>query len=610
MLTIFLDRAFSEISDTLGLQRISLLTYLFIAFGFNLVLTLISAIFKLKGKGGYVFNNKEGIKRISALMIVLSITLLLVGIITSSWTFRYSFILIIAMLSIPITAYIMLINDEGPPRPVHKNLLLVFTVIIPFAFTAKLIANGIDEGEVTSDMINIYLNGYFRWSIHGNHYDLAPLDAILKVMLTYVTNSSIYDPVLGMIMYSSYGLASLLIAYTLAERILRKPIWAMAIVLLVMTSYPYSPLVGLGQYSTIFSQLLAFLALFMVVRSLLGYNSFGLGSYITTLLLILTSILLHPSALTIPLYLALILTLLAYRRGLERHQYLLHLILFASIVYILKALYTAFATGFIGYFNTLVEFVMRAFSEEAVILTTRNPGYSALPRLCLTGFALLPGFIGGLAITSLHRLLKGYKRHIDLVEALFMITVMFYATMSLASLLTGLGGISQSRVLFNGAQPFMELVLIVYLSNLFYRTKRPLLLIPLLIASMFSLLTPNAMPLNYTIPTAMKGATVNDHVISYAVMGLVDAEFHVRLYESCGGLGRIVNVQERGDVGYGIGATMSIVRYLIAPRVVAAKSYWDPCIIAIHSMPKNIENYVVQKIFDAWVYGLHLFMRK
>jgi hypothetical protein len=43
-----------------------------------------------------------------------------------------------------------------------------------FTFVAKYIVNGIEEHEVTSDVINVYLNGYFRWSIHGSHYDLVP----------------------------------------------------------------------------------------------------------------------------------------------------------------------------------------------------------------------------------------------------------------------------------------------------------------------------------------------------------------------------------------------------------------------------------------------------
>uniref|UniRef100_A0A7J3Z809 Uncharacterized protein n=1 Tax=Ignisphaera aggregans TaxID=334771 RepID=A0A7J3Z809_9CREN len=192
---------------------------------------------------------------------------------------------------------------------------------------------------------------------------------------------------------------------------------AAAIILLVMTSYPYSPLVGLGQSPATLSQLLAFVALTIVVKSLLGYSSFSVRDLIVALIFIIHSILLHPSALTIPLYLALIVLLLAYRGELDRHQYLLHIILASAMIYVCKALYTAFTTGFIGYLNTIVEFVRRVFSEEAIELTTRNVGYGALPRLCLTGFALLLGFIGGVATALVFNFFK--KKGASLVEGLF-----------------------------------------------------------------------------------------------------------------------------------------------------------------------------------------------
>jgi hypothetical protein len=37
-------------------------------------------------------------------------------------------------------------------------------------------------------VINLYLDGYFRWSTHGSYYDLALLDAVPKVMLSYIAN--------------------------------------------------------------------------------------------------------------------------------------------------------------------------------------------------------------------------------------------------------------------------------------------------------------------------------------------------------------------------------------------------------------------------------------
>jgi len=156
-------------------------------------------------------------------IIFLNIALILSGVISSAWRFHYSLTLIIAILLIPVTAYLMLLTCKTIPNSLHAKLTTLFIAIVPFVFTTKYIANGVEEHEVTSDMVNIYLNGYFRWSIHGSHYDLAPLDAILKVMLTYITGSSIYDPILGAVMYGLFGLAPLLTVYILARKISGRP---------------------------------------------------------------------------------------------------------------------------------------------------------------------------------------------------------------------------------------------------------------------------------------------------------------------------------------------------------------------------------------------------
>ena len=195
-----------------------------------------------------------------------------------------------------------------------------------------------------------------------------------------------------------------------------------------------------------------------------------------------------------------------------------------------------------------------------------------------------------------------------LIEQLFLVTSIFYATFAVVALLTGIGGVSQSRLLFNGAQPYMELILAIYLAMFLGKTKKYLVLIPLLLASISAIATPNGLPFNYAIPMA-RPATINDHIISYTLMGLIDKDYYVSLYNSRGELGRIVSVQERGECYYNLGSTMSVVYYFIAPRVISAKSYWDPCIRAIGKVPEDTKGYIINKLFDAWIYGFYLYVK-
>jgi len=74
------------------------------------------------------------------------------------------------------------------------------------------------------------------------------------------------------------------------------------------------------------------------------------------------------------------------------------------------------------------------------------------------------------------------KRQLSIVEQLFIMTLVFYSIFVLASALTGLGGVSQSRIVTTGAQPYMELALILYLAVLVSRQNKSRILIPLAIS--------------------------------------------------------------------------------------------------------------------------------
>jgi len=598
---LFIDELLRGVNDWLGLQKLSLLTYLLLVFTFNLTITLIFLALSIKSRNASFRVPAPAI----VALIFLNALLLVAGVITSAWTFHFSALLIAAIVLAPVVAYLALFTDGAPSR--LSGGLLMLAALVLFIFAARHIVNGIAEHETTSDMINIHLNGYFRWSIHGSHYDLAPLDAILKVMLSYITRDTIFSPILASAMYTCYGLAAFLLVYVLAKAIIGISSYALTITLLTMLSYPYSPIIGLSVPPSPHAHLLAVAALTFVMRPLLEHKTFRFSDYFATIPLILAPILMHPSSLGLVLYLALLTLWLAYRKSLTKCNYVLLIFVFSFMVYFAKVMYSAFATGFANYMQVLWDYIVNAFRErEITVFSTRNLGYSELPRLCLTGFATLLGYLAGLALPILVTILK--KRQLSIVEQLFMVTLVFYGAFALASVLTGLGGVSQSRAAMNGAQPYIELVLIIYLAMLMYKQNKSSILIPLTLSVLATLITPNAISQNYTIPIA-KPATLNDHIIAYKFSDLIDKSYYINLYTTCGNIGRIIASQERRDVCYGLGSTMASVYYFIAPRIVLAKSYWDPCIGAIYAEPKNTASYIINRVFDAWLYGFYIYVK-
>ena len=609
-INLFMDELLREVNDWLGLQKLSLLTYLILVFMVNLTLTLIFLAISIKIRNASNPKSKDSARafRVPAPAIIalisLNALLLVAGVITSAWTFHFSALLIAAIVLAPVVAYLALFTGGTPPR-LSRGLLMLAALVL-FIFAARHVVNGVEEGETTSDMINIYLNGYFRWSIHSSHYDLAPLDAMLKVMLSYVTRDTIFSPILASAMYTCYGLAAFLLVYALAKAVSGISSYALTITLLSMLSYPYSPIIGLSVPPNPHAHLLAVAALTFAMRPLLEHRTFRFSDYFAAIPLILASILMHPSSLGLVLYLALLTLWLAYRKSLTKCSYVLFIFVFSFTVYFAKVMYSAFVTGFANYMQVLWDYIMNAFRErEITVFSTRNLGYSGVPRLCLTGFAALLGYLAGLALPILVTILK---KRLSIVGQLFMVTLVFYGAFALASVLTGLGGVSQSRIVVSGAQPYMELALIIYLAMLMYKQNIPSILIPLTLSVLATLITPNAISQNYTIPME-KPATLNDHIIAYKFSDLIDKSYYINLYTTCGDLGRIVASQERGNVSYGLGSTMASVYHFIAPGIVSAKSYWDPCIMAIYSKPRDTTSYIVNKVFDAWLYGFYIYIR-
>jgi len=606
-MTPFLDQILNAVSNMLHIQKLSVLTYLILVFTALFVFTTyLSALTSPRRNR----KTRLSFNPLTCFIVLTNTILLLAGISTSIGLFHYSLPALLSILMIPLTFYSLASIETDWNN--HKGLrlsALVLAVLVIFLFGSKYLVNGVEEHETTSDMINILINGYFRWSIHGSHYDLAPLDAILKVVLSYITGDTIFSPILASMMYMCYGLSAFILVYMLTKIVAGSFNYALAIALLAMLSYPYSPIIGLSTPPSPQAHLLAVAALTFIVRSLLGYRTFTFRDYLVVIPLILASLLMHPSTLGLVLYLVLITLWLAYRKSLTKHSYVLSILIFSLIIYFAKVMYTAFATGFVNYTQLLWDYVVNAFRErEIIMITTKNLGYSVLPRLCLTSFATLLGYLAGLALPILVKILR--RKQLSIVEQLFIVTLVFYGAFVLIALSTGLGGVSQSRIVITGPQPYMELALTLYLAMLVLRQKKSLILIPLSISVLATLITPDAMPLNYTIPMAAKAATFNDHVIGYSFTGLIDKHYFVQLYNTCGDVARIVASQERGDVSYGLASTTSTVYYFIAPGTVHAKSYWDPCIIAICVEPKDATGYIVNRVFDAWVYGFYIYARR
>jgi len=590
---------FDEVFRPLGLFEFTVTEYLLLVFTLFFGLSLL--VFRRKAPTSSAGTGKWML--ISGLLILFSIFLVLLGLASSYGLYHYSLPLILGVFLSYIAFFLVLSSNIQISK--YGKLLLPLIVLLVVFFGSRPLINGVEEQETTSDTINIYMNGFFRWSIHGGHYDLAPVDSIVKVFLLRVTGiNNIFDPATASMIYIAHGLTYILLLYAFLRSIHPDKNTILPLVGLALSLYPYSAMVGLSAPPAPLSQLMGSISLLNILKILVT-GRFAVADVVAALLTLTYSVLAHPSALGLLLLTVMLAAAPSINRNSRRAVLLVALVGFT--VYFSKVLYTAFAQGFVSYLTILWSYIVSALSREEALttFTTRNVGFSGLPRICLTAFAVFPAVLAGYTLPILLRALR--ERKISTTDFILIAAAILYGAFLLASFLTGVGGVSQSRALFNGVQPYAEIALIVHAVIARQRSVRSLAAL-LLVASLATLITPNAAPLNYTIPMA-KPATENDHIVAYTFFRLLDKETFLAFYNNPE-YGRIIAEQVESLYSYGLGSTQAVTYFYIAPRIVDARSYWDPRIMAIFRAPSNASDYVESTVFSAWVYVFKVYIVK
>jgi len=590
---------FDEVFRPLGLFRFTVIQYLLLVFilffGLSLYVFRREALTVKAGAGRH--------SQISILLILLSILLVLLGLASSYGLYHYSLPLILGVALSYIAFFSSLSSNVHTSK--YRKLLLVLIVLQIAFFGSRPLVNGIEEQETTSDTINIYMNSFFRWSIHGGHYDLAPVDSIIKVFLLRVTGiDNIFDPATASAIYIAHGLAYALLLYAFLKSLHADRNTILALVGLALSLHPYSAMVGLSIPPAPLSQLMGSISLLFVLK-ILATKRFAVTDLVVVVLTLTYSVLAHPSSLGLLLLIATFTVVSSIDQNSRRAVLLIALVGFT--VYFAKTLYTAFVQGFVNYLTNLWNYIISALGREKMLtsFTTRNVGFSGLPRICLTAFAVFPAVLAGYVLPVLLRALR--ERRASTADFILLAATFLYGAFLIASFLTGAGGTSQSRILSNGAQPYAEIALVVHVTTTRRRSARSLAAL-LLAASLATLISPNAVPLNYTIYMSAKCATENDHVIAYKFFDLLDREAFLSFYHDPS-RGRIIAESTDTSYIYGMDSTQAVTYFYIAPRIVDAKSYWDPRIMTVFEAPSNISNYVENSVLSAWVYVFKLYIR-
>ncbi|MEM1731577.1 MAG: hypothetical protein QXY26_10710 [Ignisphaera sp.] len=445
----------------------------------------------------------------------------------------------------------------------RRFILHLSTIIIIFLVSGRWLIRGVDAEETSADTLNIYYNGNFQYSRHAGWYDLAPVDSIIKVFLLRINGNS--DPFSSfetfLISFTSGVFLYLLVyVYVKSKHSLTH---LLPLIPAILMLHPYSFLPGLYVTPANISVALALASLIVLLYFTQNNSRANLiSSRILFTTLFITSLLAHPFAISVLIFIAIYILAKYYDGSLRMNDILIFAI--ALTLWLAKAVHTATLYGIVSIWNTILHGIFNIWERESII-AFRNIGYSSLPKISLASFSASLGIIGGLAVLMIFYIIR---RHTSNSKWLNLSIIFFVGLTGLVSLLGSLGGYSRYVLV-----PFASLFFLVILLNGEARNISYTLKALITIAAILVILSPNFMPDQYYSPMAAKFSDRMMFEISESLFEKLDPAFVVSRFQSTSYMK--LYIAQESEFIRNMGGAGLIVDKLILSGIVEVKSYWD-----------------------------------
>lgn len=445
----------------------------------------------------------------------------------------------------------------------RRFILHLSTIIIIFLVSGRWLIRGVDAEETSADTLNIYYNGNFQYSRHAGWYDLAPVDSIIKVFLLRINGNS--DPFSSfetfLISFTSGVFLYLLVyVYVKSKHSLTH---LLPLIPAILMLHPYSFLPGLYVTPANISVALALASLIVLLYFTQNNSRANLiSSRILFTTLFITSLLAHPFAISVLIFIAIYILAKYYDGSLRMNDILIFAI--ALTLWLAKAVHTATLYGIVSIWNTILHGIFNIWERESII-AFRNVGYSSLPKISLASFSASLGIIGGLAVLMIFYIIR---RHTSNSKWLNLSIIFFVGLTGLVSLLGSLGGYSRYVLV-----PFASLFFLVILLNGEARNISYTLKALITIAAILVILSPNFMPDQYYSPMAAKFSDRMMFEISESLFEKLDPAFVVSRFQSTSYMK--LYIAQESEFIRNMGGAGLIVDKLILSGIVEVKSYWD-----------------------------------
>ncbi|MCC6056252.1 MAG: hypothetical protein LM583_06215 [Desulfurococcaceae archaeon] len=577
---------FRFIDKILGLYRISNTAVLIASAIVVFFLTLL-ILYKIRREH---FNNTKqntfsyrNAAFIVSAMYLWTAVLMIIGMSLSVYWYKVDIVLILGLVTYVCTLVFTVILSLAlfkRSRGLSFTLLfMVSTFLYVLFFSSKVLLNGVDATETTTDTLQIYYEGCWRFSRHAGWYDLAPVDAIVKVFLLDVLGvNNPYDAVITTLMYSALAFSIVIFLFGFVKGLFNDSIKGWSVVILLMSIHPYALLIDISSPPTNFSLVFTTFAIMVISKSIYMSARTGYATLMSFVIFAISATLAHPKAIAIPAYLLTIsLVISIYNPVKAGSSNIIYLsALFSMILFLVKLVFTGMSLGAKGLVDIFLKgLMMLLFIEKPVDIMVYEGSPNLPPRSTFFSFAGFIGFISAIFLIELIKLVR--RRNADKITVFVMGTSLL---LILAGVITNIIS-SSSRYLAVPGITLGSFQSIIYIGSVIKNTLHPkwrnVLVAMLGIMCLASILSPNAMIEEYNIFTGGRWPRIENFILSHYLVYNVDPRYVANVFY--GWEKAKLNLYFAQDIlyyGYPYHHINVLLteRFLI-PGVINARSYWD-----------------------------------
>jgi hypothetical protein len=431
----------------------------------------------------------------------------------AGWTFYGLFLLLTAMGS---SRYPLKTESKTETDGTYKamNVLIItiwFFMILGLA--GDSLGSSYAVSEDAGDVMILSLEGHLFKSTHAPHYDLAPMHTFLYIIISQVLGLRLVPQ------QNTYAwkliTISLLTSLFLALRNFidlietydheRAKILKLLVPIL-LTIHPYALGILSASHVNGLSGVLAFLTILVVFKDIARRSVSTLSEYLLILLMIISSILTHPLGFVM-LFLALLSLLVLLKPSYRSVKRLVIItIIFASILFALKGLYTGAFQSLQAFTSYMLETFFSAFQRFSVPNVEISPRtYKRVPVSANIGYVASLGVLAGISFYILirHRCLPKSKHNCSASILYVLLNNVIVLALALASFFVVMMG-TPTKYVVGTYVPMMSLTILIYFSDLLKKREVHVigfltLVLVLTLSSLSSLISPLKTPTNYRV---------------------------------------------------------------------------------------------------------------